>query len=169
MKVDLRELPGRSPRCEIGLCKNRSDISIGDASARGGLGRTLMCDDCAKQVRKLLNDRYAITEVEFIEPVYGKSPVVEEMQKRIEASFGIPADIIDAEGTSTASAMKAIDDGDLPADIDGVTTGIIQPDGEKPVEAMTVPELKKHATALGLEFKSSIKKDELLILIDLNG
>jgi len=54
MRIDLREMTGRAPRCEIGLCKNRSTMSFGDATSRSGMGRTLMCDECAAQIVALL-------------------------------------------------------------------------------------------------------------------
>lgn len=52
--MDLRLHKGRGPKCEIGLCKNRSSVSIGDSGFQGGMGRTNLCDDCLTQLKGLL-------------------------------------------------------------------------------------------------------------------
>lgn len=72
MRVDLRDMTGRSPRCELGMCKNRSTISLGDATARGGMGRLLLCEDCAKQVADLIHNRPQISPI--LEPSANEEP-----------------------------------------------------------------------------------------------
>ena len=55
-KMDIRRHPGNGPKCEVGLCRNRSVISVGAAEYRSGMGRLNLCQECADAMRVLLNE-----------------------------------------------------------------------------------------------------------------
>ena len=60
-KMDIRRHPGKGPKCEVGLCRNRSVISVGAAEYRSGMGRLNLCQECADALRALLSAE-ALTE-----------------------------------------------------------------------------------------------------------
>lgn len=56
MSIDLRYHQGKGPKCEFGLCRNRSLISVGDAAYRSGIGRMNICKEHAEALKTLLGD-----------------------------------------------------------------------------------------------------------------
>lgn len=144
MRVDLRQMDGRAPRCELGLCKNRSTISLGDATARSGMGRLLLCDDCADQIQALLEARKE-------HPHAGDLEIAPETNET-------PAETNDTQEEAIVE----------PTPVETLATGIDEQEAPLTMEK-TRSELINIAVEKGLTFNPKITKTELLELLAVHG